>query len=95
MQIDIFNNEERVLLNGICKNESLSSLTKEDVLNSLLFSRQIANEDDTMITDLIDSTSFKVKNMTEDEWNELKMKVPFPVALLAEDEVSEVPTDEN
>lgn len=91
MQIDMFNNEERVLLNSICKNEKLSALTREDVLKSLLFARQVAG--DAMIADLVDSTSSKVQSMTDEEWNELKMIVPFPVALIVEDEVSEVPAD--
>lgn len=93
MQIEKFNNEERTFLNSICKNETLSSLTKEDVVQSLRFSQQITNEEDAMLIALVDSTLDKVLNMTESEWNELKMQVPFPVPLVAEDEVSEVPLD--
>ena len=93
--VDVFNNEERVLINGICKGEKLSSLTREDVLASLTFSRQIADDGDTMITDLLDGTAAKVRAMTDDEWEELKMNVPLLVAQTAEDEVSEVPEDED
>lgn len=95
MLIDIFNNDERILLNNICKNEKLPELTQAQVLESLLFSRQVVNEDDSMLVDLVDGTYSKVKGLTEDEWSELKMQVPFPVPLVAEDEVSEVPTDED
>ena len=95
MKLDLFNNEERILLNSICKNEKLDELTKEDVVRSLLFSRQIANGEDGMVLDLIDGTVSKVSGLTEDEWNSLKMLVPFAVALVAEDEVSEVPADED
>lgn len=94
MNIDVFNNEERVLINEMCKGEKLSSLTREDVLTSLTFSRQIANDGDTMITDLLDGIATKVGTMTDNEWEKLKMNVPLPVAQTAEDEVSEVPTDE-
>lgn len=92
---DLFNNEERVLINSICKNEKLSSLAKQDVLNTLLFSRQIADEGDSMMIDLLDGIIKKIQGLTDGEWDELKMNVPFPVAMVAEDEVSEVPSDED
>lgn len=95
MSIDFFNNEEKVLINGICKDEKLSALTKNDVLNSLTFSRQIADEGDTMITGLLAGTIAKVKTLTDAEWDELKMRTPFPVAQTTEDEVPEVPADED
>lgn len=94
MGIDNFNNEERVLINGMCKGEKLSALTREDVLASLAFSRQIADDGDEMITDLLDGTAAKVIAMTDVQWEALKLNVPLPVAQTAEDEVSEVPTDE-
>lgn len=93
IELTIFNNEENVLINGICKNERLSTFTRENAVQALLFSRQIANEDDTMITDLIDGTVAKLQAMKDAEWDELKMYVPLPVAVTAEEEVSEVPAD--
>lgn len=95
MEVNVFNNEESILINGICENEKLAALTKDDVVNSLTFSRQIADDGDTMLIGLIDSTIEKVQNLTESQWDDLKMKTPFPVALLAEDDVSEVPEDED
>lgn len=47
-----FNNEERILLNNICKDESLTKLTKEDVKTSLMISREIVNDD--LMVELID-----------------------------------------
>ena len=95
MQLDVFNNEERVLLNSICKNEDLAGLAKNDVLQSLAFSRQIANEDDSMVISLVDGLAEKITSLTEEEWDDVKMHVPFAVALVAEDEVSEVPANED
>lgn len=88
IKIDIFDNEERILINGICKNEKLSRLTKNDVLNALRFSRQITDENDSMMIDLIESTYEKVGNMSEAEWEKVKMLTPFPVVSSAEDEIS-------
>lgn len=93
MANELFNNEEKVLINGICKNEKLSALTKADVLNSLSFSRQIC--EDGMMADLIDGAIEKVNALTDHEWDELKFRTPFPVAQTAEAEVSEVPLDED
>ena len=64
-----FNNEERILLNNICKDESLTKLTKEDVKTSLMISREIVNDD------LLDT----LENMPEQEWKQTKMLLPFPV----------------
>lgn len=94
MGVDIFNNEEKVLINGMCKGEKLSSFTREDVLASLTFSRQIVDDGDVMITGLLNGIAAKIIAMTDAEWEEMKMNVPFPIAQTAEDEVSEVPMDE-
>ena len=95
VDIDIFDNEERVLVNGICKNEKLSTLTRQKVLDSLTFSKQITNDSDMMILGLLDSTYTKVKAMTDDEWDALKVLTPFPVAVTPQDDVEIVPADEN
>ncbi len=92
VDIDVFNNEERVLINGICKDEKLSTITRQKVLDSLNFSKQIST--DAMIMDLLDSTSSKMKVMTDEEWDALKVLTPFPVAVLPQDDVEVVPSDE-
>ena len=92
MGIEYFNNEERVLINSICKGENLPSLTREDVMQSLLFSRKVASDD---MVSLVDDTYFKFANMSNIEWDDIKMLVPFPVAVAVEDEVSDVPSDED
>ena len=94
MGYEVFNNEERVLINSICKNEILSDLTKEAVLRSLKFSRQIVNDKDAMVVSLMDGIISKMQLLTDAEWDEMKMKVPFAVAYVPEDEVSETSADE-
>lgn len=89
MVIDVFNEEELVLINGICKNEKLEDLTKEDAMQKLLFSKQVVDDGDAMISDLIDGTVSKLQAMTDSQWDELKMRVPLPTALSAEDEIPE------
>lgn len=65
-----FNNEERILLNNICKDESLTKLTKEDVKTSLMISREIVNDD--LMVELIDDLLDTLENMPEQEWNRQK-----------------------
>ena len=72
-----FNNEERILLNNICKDESLTKLTKEDVKTSLMISREIVNDD--LMVELIDDLLDTLENMPEQEWKQTKMLLPFPV----------------
>ena len=94
MGVERFTDEERVLINQICKNEKLSTLTKADVLKTVMFSQQVAGDDDDMVSDLLEEVFDKLKDMTDAEWDELKMLVPLPVAINPEDDVSEVPDDQ-
>ena len=78
MLIDLFNNEERILLNSICTSERLSSLTKDVLLESLTFSRHITNDDDDgMSIDLLEGVIEKVANLSDDDFNTLKMSIPM------------------
>lgn len=95
VDVNCFNNEEKVLINGICKNEKLSELTRLDVEVSLLFSAQCTDERDTLMMNLVSGTLAKIQEMSDAEWDKLKMLVPFPVAATEEDDVSEVPDDED
>ena len=95
VDIDVFNNEERILVNGICKDEKLDSLSRQKVLDSLTFSKQITDDTDTMILDLLNSTYSKVNVLTDAEWDALKCLTPFPVAVVPQDDVEFVPTDED
>lgn len=88
MGIENFNNEERILINGICKNENLNKLTKKNMEDYLKFSCQITDESDTMLTGFIEGACSKFESMTEAEWEKLKMLVPFPVVESDEEDLS-------
>lgn len=81
MGIGFFNEDERILINAICKGEKLDKLTKKDAEEYLFFARQITNEEDEMTIDLVETTYQKVQNMTEEEWNQIKMLTPLPVSI--------------
>ena len=93
MKTMVFNNEEMVLINAICKNEKVSELTRGKVVQSLVFSRQITNDDDSMMIELIDGVMETVNSLSDAEWDELKLNIPFSV-VYGEEDVAEVPTDE-
>lgn len=95
MKTMVFNNEEMILVNAICTGKKLSELKKDDAVMSLMFSRQITNDDDSMMIDLIDGTLEKVKGMSDEEWDEVKMLMPFEVVADGVEDVSEVPANED
>ena len=89
-------NEEKVFLNGICKGsgEYLKALTKKDVMEALAFARSVSNEEDAMVMDMVNGLMDKVQSLSEEDWNSVKMQIPFPVIQTHEDEVAAVPEDE-
>lgn len=90
MKTMVFNNEEMVLINGICSGEKLSEMKKENLVQSLLFSRQITADDNAMMVDLIEGTLETVKGISDAEWDELKLMIPFPVAYDSMGDVEEL-----
>lgn len=95
IQIDLFDDDERQYLNSIVKGRDRSTLTKKGVLANIAFAREVADSTDTMVLDLIDGLYSKVNAISDEEWGELRTLLPFPVNISFEDNVDEVPTDEN
>lgn len=91
--LDLFNDDERQYLNSISVGHDPAKLTKQDVLSYIAFAREIADTSDQMILDLVDSTYSKVNSLTNTEWNDLRLLLPFPVNISFEDNVDEVPED--
>ena len=84
MVINCFNDEQRVLLNGICMGIRQKELTKERVKELLIISKENVNDD--MVLELIDSTFDDLDLIKEDDWNELKAFLPFEVDADYEDD---------
>lgn len=76
---DIFDNDERVLINHLTNGENLKKYSKDNLLSILNFQNSILAEDsDEEIKELISGTLSKVNLMTEEEWTEIKKILPLP-----------------
>lgn len=95
IQIDLFDDDERQYLNSIVKGRDRNTLTKKNVLTNIAFAREVADGMDTMVIELIDGLYSKVNALSDEEWNELRMLLPFPVNISFEENVDEIPEDEN
>ncbi len=89
----IFDDEECQYVNKLTEQMEQGKITRQAVLESIAFAREVAEEDADILS-LIDGVYTKIKNMSEDEWNEIKRLLPFQVSITAEDETGEVPEDE-
>jgi len=94
IQLDIFNNDEKQYLNALAKGRYREKITRQDVLKSVAFARDVADDTDTMILDLIDGVYSKVNNLSDSEWEDLRRLLPFPVIITSED-LMDVPADED
>lgn len=93
IDIGVFDNDERIIVNKICEDVNVAAFTKARLLTSLSVSCNIVAEQD--ILDLLDGLIAKVERIADDEWDYLKMKIPFETYCDAESNVDEVPADED
>lgn len=93
IQIDLFDDDERQYLNSIVKGRDRSTLAKKSVLSNIAFAREVADSTDKMVIDLIDGLYSKVNAVSDEEWGELRMLLPFPVNIISEDSVDDILVD--
>ena len=72
----IFTEEERFFINDALKNERLHNLSKEDILKKLAFVREAAPED-ALVIEMVEEVYSKIKELSDDEWGQLKDSYPF------------------
>lgn len=94
IQIDVFNDDEKQYLNALTKGRFREKISRQDVLKAVAFARDVADDTDTMILDLIDGVYSKVNNLSDSEWEDLRGLLPFPV-VISSDDVMDVPADED
>jgi len=91
INIDIFNNDERILINKGSQGFTLKEFTRQRFLDNLKFALNITV--DPMIANLVDELKTKVMLLSEDEWNALTLKLPLKTLYDAETNVDEPPLD--
>lgn len=94
IQLDVFNDDEKQYLNALTKGRFREKISRQDVLKAVAFARDVADDTDTMILDLIDGVYSKVNNLSDSEWEDLRGLLPFPV-VISSDDVMDVSADED
>jgi putative RNA methylase family UPF0020 len=77
IDIDLFNNDERIVINKIAENTRFQDLDIDMVISNINFARSISTEQD--IIELYDGILSVLSRVSADEWNALKNKIPFEV----------------
>lgn len=90
----LFEDEECQYINKIVESFQMEHITKPMLLGTLSFARDITDQSNEDALLLIDRVYSRVIGMDDDEWNELKSMLPFPVSITADDNTDEVPADE-
>lgn len=93
IDVDVFDNDERIVVNKSCEGIPITDFTRGRFLANLAFSRSISSDDDDVLG-LLDGLIAKVERITDEEWGRLRVKIPFEVYYDAESNVDEVPLDE-
>lgn len=92
IDVDVFDNDERIIVNKACEGTPIADFTRTGFLTNLAFARSISTEQDVL--NLLDGLIAKTERISDDEWDGLKAKIPFATYYDADSSVDEVPQDE-
>ncbi|MCL2321824.1 MAG: hypothetical protein FWC47_06935 [Oscillospiraceae bacterium] len=73
--IDLLNADECIVINSISKDILPSEFTRNRLLEHIQFIINMST--DKLVLDLADGLKEKVLEITDDEWNDIKKKIPF------------------
>ena len=93
IDIEIFNNDERMMINSACEEVAISKFTQKGFLRNLKFGQSISNDLD--ILNLYEGLIEKVEKLSDEEWEYVKTKIPFETYYDMASNVNEVPLDES
>lgn len=91
VDVDVFDIDERIIVNKACEGLPTSNFTRAGFLTNLAFARNISTEQDVL--DTLDGLIAKVERISDDEWGNLRLKIPFATYYDAESNVDDVPVD--
>ena len=95
IDIDVFDSDERIIVNKACEGVSIVDYTRSQLHMNLTFARAVASEEDVLALDLLEGLIAKVEALTDEDWDRLKIKIPFETYYDAESNVDEAPADED
>lgn len=92
IDIDLFDTDERVLINSAAAKVKLADFTRQSFMENLKFALSIS--DDDMVKNMVEGLQAKVVRLTDAEWDNMKFKIPFATPYEDASNVDEVPEDE-
>jgi len=92
IDVDVFDNDERIIVNKACEGAPIADFTRTGFLSNLKFARSISTEQD--VIDTLDGLISKTERISDEEWSGLKSKIPFDTYYDTESNVGDVPQDE-
>lgn len=78
VSIDLFDDDERQIINQLIEGASLC-ISRSELLSLIANMRKFISIEDTGFSDLADSLYSKVKGLLDEEWDDIKRSLPFPV----------------
>lgn len=87
-----FNTDEKIIINSMVANQNVNELTLENLKESLAFSLEVSNEE---MKPLMEGLFDKLNNGNSDEFNHMKLLMPFDVPYDFDSNVDVVPFNEN
>lgn len=89
--VDIFDVEEMEVINRLSDGEVISKFTREMLLERIRFCVEIneGEQSDKEILALCEGLRSKVENLTEAEWDSMKVFLPFSLAYSVSDQPPE------
>lgn len=88
---DIFDMDERIVINSCAKGLKQSEFTKKRITENLNFTLTICNDD--MILSMTEGLKDKIDKITDSEWDEIKMLIPFEVLYDLETNIDAAPSN--
>ena len=85
------NDDERTFLNAACQGTPISKLTRQSVLQSINFAKDMS--EDSVCVDMLEHLADAISGLTDAEWDTLKYHLPFLVSVDAETNIDVVPED--
>lgn len=75
--VDLFNNDERIVINKIAESTPIADMSCDMVISNLAFARSISTEQG--IVDMYDGLLSTLSHISAEEWDKIKDKIPFEV----------------
>ncbi len=94
VSIDLFDDDERQIINQLIEGAS-PDISRSELLSLITDMRNLTGVEDTEFSELADGLYSKVNGLLNEEWDDMKGLLPFPVniSILDDFATEDVPED--